>query len=259
MPVPWWSRRLWGAHLLGLVLLAAAILLGYWQLSVWQDHRAAAKVDLTHANPKPLDDVLGPDDPFPGDAVGRPVTIAGTWVPDATVYVSGREHDGHEGYWVATPVAVGDDPDGSAIYVVRGWTEEIPPSGSGEAPFGVEGAVTLTAWLQPGEGDLTAADSGDPRVLSQMRLADLIQFVDQDLYGGYAIDQEPTSGLEPADLSQLPDAGAGEGLRNFLYAIEWWLFGGFAIYLWWKYVQELRHPDDPDSQDSQAPAVPSNA
>ena len=30
----------------------------------------------------PLTDVLGPDDPFPGDQVGQPVTLSGTWLPD---------------------------------------------------------------------------------------------------------------------------------------------------------------------------------
>lgn len=242
--MPWWSRRLWGAHLLGLVLLVAAMLLGYWQLSVWQEHRAAAKVDLTHATPKPLDDVLGHDDPFPADGVGRPVTIVGSWVPSGTVYVSGREHDGVKGYWAVTPVAVGTEPSAPAIPVVRGWLTAVD-----QAPAPPTGPVTLTGWLQPGEGELVS--DGDPSddVLPQMRIADLIQHVDQDLYGGYAIAQQPTAGLQAADLAQLPKTGAGEGLRNFLYALEWWFFGGFAIFLWWRYVQELRHPDDPAPED----------
>ncbi|UDY23600.1 SURF1 family protein [Nocardioides sp. Kera G14] len=253
MPVPWWSRRMWGAHLLGLILLVAAILLGYWQLSVWHDHREAAKVDLTHETPKPLDDVMGSDDPFPSDGVGRPVTISGTWLPSGTVYVSGRTHDGHSGYWVVTPIAVGSTPTAPAIPVVRGWTREIPDPTSGNPGFGeVAGAVTLTAWLQPGEGELVSDDDPDDDVIPQMRIADLIQHVDQDLYGGYAIDQKPTAGLEPADLAQLPSSGAGEGLRNFLYALEWWFFGGFAIFVWWKYVMELRHPE-PEPEDEGDP------
>jgi hypothetical protein len=27
-------------------------------------------------------------------------------------------------------------------------------------------------------------------------------------------------------------------LRNILYAIEWWVFGGFAVFLWWRWVRD---------------------
>jgi surfeit locus 1 family protein len=247
MPVPWWSRRLWGAHLIGVVLFIAACGLGYWQLSVWQDHRASAQIDLTRETPVALDDVFGHDDPFPAKGVGRPVIIDGTWLPDSTVYVSGREHDGTDGYWVVTSIAVGPAAEAStapAIPVVRGWLPTIK-----DVPAAPTGAAAVTAWLQPGEGSLINDDDPTDDVLPQMRIADLIQRVDQDLYGGYAISQQPTSGLEAADLAQLPKTGAGEGLRNFLYALEWWFFGIFAIVIWWKYVQELRFPDaDPEPE-----------
>ncbi len=252
--MPWWSRRLWGAHLIGLLLFAAACVLGYWQLSVWHEHRASAQIDLTREKPVPLDDVFGHDDPFPAKGVGRPVTVAGTWLPDSTVYVSGREHDGVEGYWIVTSVAVGPAADAStapAIPVVRGWLPSIDA-----VPASPTGEVSLTAWLQPGEGSLVVDNDPTDNVLPQMRIADLIQHVDQDLYGGYAIDQKPTAGLEAADLAQMPKTDAGEGLRNFLYAFEWWFFGIFAIVMWWKYVQELRHPepegDDGDGDDGEA-------
>src|SRR5262245_44712390 len=100
------APKLWGAHLLAVVLVGAALALGLWQYDAWQAHRDAEAVDLTHADPVPLEEVMGPDDPFPGNKIGQPVTVAGTWVPDGTVYVSGREHDGQDGYWVVTPVAV---------------------------------------------------------------------------------------------------------------------------------------------------------
>ena len=120
-----------GAHLLALVAVGSAGWLGFWQYDAWQDRRAAESVDLTRLDPEPLADVMGPDDRFPGDKVGQPVTVSGTWVPDGTVYVSGREHDGVDGYWVVTPLAVeaADDP---ALPIVRGWT---PSPERGPAPL----------------------------------------------------------------------------------------------------------------------------
>jgi cytochrome oxidase assembly protein ShyY1 len=235
--------------LLALVLVGAAFGLGLWQYGAWQDHRDAEAVDLTHAKPEPLDDVIGPDDPFPGDKIGQPVTVDGTWVPDGTVYVSGREHDGQDGYWVVTPVAIGG-PGDPALPVVRGWVADPQ-----DAPAPPTGSVELVAWLQPPEG--TGETDSDPTddVLPQLRIADVIQHVDQDLYGAYGVAQQPESGLEPASLEQLPDVGTFTGIRNLLYAIEWWFFGAFAAFIWWRWVTDATAEGD----EVEEPADPSRA
>ena len=228
-----------GVHLLAVAAVGSAGWLGLWQYDAWQSQRAAESVDLTRLAPEPLSEVMGPDDRFPGDKVGQPVTVAGTWVPAGTVYISGREHDGDDGYWVVTPLAVGT-VDAPALPVVRGWTRS-PDT----APASPTGTTELVAWLQPTEG--TGERDADPTddVLTQVRTADLIQHVDQDLYGAYAVldlartnDAAAAAGLEPATLAQLPDVGRFTALRNLLYAIEWWFFGAFAAFIWWRYVTE---------------------
>ena len=81
-------------------------------------------------------------------------------------------------------------------------------------------------------------------MLPQLRIADVIQHVDQDLYGAYAVVADRaapghwpvgaaatnagTAGLAPPTLAQLPDAGRFTAVRNLLYAIEWWFFAAFA-------------------------------
>ncbi len=222
-----WGLKRWPGHLLVLVLLGSATALGLWQYDSGQAQRDAAALDLTRADPLPLDDVLGPDDPFPAPSVGQPVTVTGTWVPDATVYVE-RE----SGFWVVTPLAVAGTGS-PALPVVRGVSDQ--PSADP-----IDGEAELTGWLQPAEG--TGAVDPDPTddVLPQLRVADLVQRVDQDLYSGYAVATEPTAGLAPASLEQLPDAGRFTGLRNFLYALEWWVFGGFAVFVWVRYLLDAR-------------------
>ena len=61
------APRLWLGHLLALVLVVAAALLGFWQVEAWQTRRADEARDLTRADPVALSSVMGPDDPFPGD------------------------------------------------------------------------------------------------------------------------------------------------------------------------------------------------
>lgn len=222
------TRRLVAGTLLALVLVGVAGWLGTWQLDAWQARRAAEARDLTRLDPVPLADVMGPDDAFPGADVGRPVDVAGTWKPEGTFFVSGREGDGRDGYWVVTPLDVG----GSAVLVVRGWSPE--PS----APA-VSGRSEVTGWLQPPEGATGLVDD-DPTddVVPQLQVADALQRVDTDLYGAYVVGQQPTAGLEAAELEALPEVGRFTALRNLLYALEWWFFGAFAAFVWWRWVRD---------------------
>jgi surfeit locus 1 family protein len=226
------SPRFWGVHLLALVCVVAAGALGLWQYDAWQARRAAEASDLTRQDPIPLAEVMGPDDPFPGDRVGQPVRLDGTWVPDGTVLVSGRDHDGRTGYWVVTPLAI-SAPDDPALPVVRGW---VPSSTS--APPPPSGRAELVGWLQPPEGATTVDDNPGDDVLPQLRIADLVQLVDQDLYGAYAVLTRPTEGLARADLDQLPEVGRFTALRNLLYAVEWWFFGAFALFVWVRWLRD---------------------
>ncbi|MDN5894957.1 MAG: SURF1 family protein [Nocardioides sp.] len=252
MPVPRvLAPKYWGFHLLALVLVAIAVGLGLWQYAAWGERRDHEAQDLTQVEPEPLQEVMGPDDPFMGDSVGRPVVVEGSWVDDSTIFVSNREQDDKDGYWVVTPVAV-DKPGDPAILVVRGWTPAIA-----DAPEAPTGETTLVGLLQPAEGSTNVVDD-DPTddVLPQLRLADAIQFIDQDLYGGYVVagdpaggaagdagspattDNDGTEGLAHADVDQLPEVGQFTALRNLLYAIEWWIFGLFAGFIWWRWMRD---------------------
>jgi len=242
---PWWAPRYWPGHLLVVVLVGVAVWLGGWQWDAWAAKRAAEARDLTRVEPVPLSDVLGPDDPFPGDRVGQPVLLEGTWLDEATVFV---ERD--RGYWVVTPLSVG--PGGAALPVVRGVadTPQAPP---------VEGAAELVGWLQPPEG--TGETDPDPTddVLPQLRVADVVQRLEVDLYGGYAIAADEVApgawpvgdrarnpgddGLAQAHPEELPGSGRFTAARNLFYAIEWWVFGGFAAFVWVRYLLDERTPE----------------
>lgn len=250
--------RYWGFHLLALVLVGTATALGLWQLDAWRAQRQSEARDMTRVEPIQLDEALGSDDPFPGDMVGQPVIVEGTWVPKSTLFISGRQHDGKDGFWVMTPVTIGHGtttndtassakPDDPALLVVRGWTPTVE-----QAPAAPTGETAFVALLQPPQGTGQVDEDPDDDVLPQVRLADALQHVDQDLYGGYAVVAENvaegdwphgetavndgTTGLVPASIDQLPEVGRTTALRNLLYAIEWWVFGLFAGFIWWRWV-----------------------
>jgi len=234
------APRYWGVHLLMIVAVVATGLLGRWQYDVWRDHRADSTAGVTRQAPVPLDDVLGPDDAFPGGGVGRPVVVEGRWDPVHTVVVSGKERDGHTGYWVVTPVVTAS---GSAIPVVRGWAEAPD-----QAPSAPTGRASLVGLLQPSEDTgVTDPDPGDD-VLPELSTTDLLPRASYDLYGGYVVAtnrQVPggtaatgMAGLAAVTPAHLPGPDASTALRNLLYAFQWWVFGAFAIFMWWRWLQE---------------------
>lgn len=232
-------------HVPAVAAVVAAVLLGNWQLGAWQMHREDRSAELADADPVPLQDVMGPDDVFPADGVGRPVTLAGEWRPDSVVYVADRVLDGDDGFWMVVPLVTCGGPesvsesgcaDPASMPVVTGWTAEVE-----DAPGPPTGDAEVTGWLQPGEGaEEPDADPAD-RVLPSLRIAELLQRVDEDLYGGYVILESPAearSGLSAVTPDSLPEAPTSTALRNLLYGIEWWLFAGFAVFLWWRWTKD---------------------
>ena len=244
------APRLWLGHVLALVLTVAAVLLGVWQLDAWQARRADAARDLTQADPVALSSVLGPDDPFPGRSVGQPVQLEGSWLPTGTVLCQRPRARRRRRLLDGDTARDRRRTHAPALPVVLGW---VPDPDAAPAP--PQGRAELVGWLQPPEG--TGAHDDDPTddVLPQLRIADVVQHVDQDLYGAYAIAREGVDGLPAADLAQLPEAGRFTAVRNLFYAIEWWFFGGFVVLIWWRWVGEqlAPDPDAPAEEDEDQP------
>jgi cytochrome oxidase assembly protein ShyY1 len=222
-----------GAAALALVLVGIAGWLGLWQYDAWQAHRTAEARDLSAMTPVPLTDVMGSDDPFPAPDLGRPVDLAGAWL-DGGFWVADRELEEEQGYWAVAPVQVGD----AAVLVVRGWAPEPDP-----ALLEATGEADVTGWLQAPEGGMVTDDDPADDVFPEIRVADAVQRVDVDLYSAYVIDQEPAPGLRTAELESLPSPSRFTGVRNLLYAVEWWIFGAFAAFIWWRWRQDATAPE----------------
>lgn len=235
------APRYWPGHLLVLAAVVVCALLGRWQLGVWHGHRVDSASEVTREEPVPLDEVLGPDSAFPASGVGRPVLVEGRWDPGHTVYVTDRPRDGRDGVWVVTPVVTGS---GSAIPVLRGWT----PSPQ-DAPAAPTGHATLVGLLQPSEDTGAPDPDTTDDVLPELSTTDLLARASYDLYSGYVVATDrdlPSgapastgmSGLAAVTPAHLPGPDSSSGLRNLLYALQWWVFGAFALLMWFRWVEE---------------------
>lgn len=227
-------------RMLGLlaVLLAAAVvcgLLGAWQLDRARTRSAAAQeqrqAQMAAAEAVPLADVLAPQTAFDGDLVGRKVSVTGTFEADQLL-VSGRAHDDVAGALVLTPLRVAGT--GAVLPVVRGW---VP---SGAAPDAAPaGQVSLVGYLQAGESAGAGLAGTTTDAISP---AELLHVWAGPIYTGYLVlaTSDPPQPAEaaggPAVLGPPRLADTGPNLQNVLYALEWFVFGGFAVFLWWRTV-----------------------
>ncbi|MDO9379845.1 MAG: SURF1 family protein [Nocardioidaceae bacterium] len=229
-----------GLHLFAVAALVFCIVMGLWQLGVYDSRQASERADRQQVPRVALDEALDPDSAFTSTANHRPVVIEGTYGPsDAQVWVSGRELDGRDGYWLVAPVltgATGDDGRPLAIVVVRGFSDtpdDPPPTPAGR--------VELRGVLEPGEARSTAAAPSQDGVLDAVRLPLLANELPYDLYSGFAIvtAPEPAEGTDLETVPPpLPDASWTTGLTNLAYTLQWWVFGAFAVFMWWRMTRD---------------------
>lgn len=231
------SRRSLG--MLALFLAAALVcgLLGAWQLDRARQRgesaQAARQAEMVAADPVPLSSVLAPQTAFPGDLVGRKVSVTGFYEPAGQLLVIGRAHDEVTGSLVLTPLRV-PAADGAVLPVVRGW---LPVGAAPDEP--PTGEVEIVGYLQAGESAGSGLDGATTDAVSP---PELLHVWEGPIWTGYLVlassDPSPAA---PADgglalLGPPTLGGTGPNLQNLLYALEWFVFGGFAVFLWWRSV-----------------------
>lgn len=226
-------RPRWLALLaLALVLAAAAVQLGRWQWQVAHDvAREDAVREVQQRPTQPLAQVVAPHADFPDEGSGQQVSTTGRYVADGQLLVVDRLLDGRDGLWVVDRFVVADT--GANLPVVRGWI----PDGA-EPPAPPTGQVDLVGSLAPGE----APDEGTagPGRATSIDLGRLVNTWPGDLYNAFAFvvtegGAAPTQGVEVVP-PPLPDTSFG--IRNASYAVQWWLFGLFALWMWWRMVRQ---------------------
>jgi surfeit locus 1 family protein len=234
------TPRWLGLHALLVGLLVAFGALGHWQLD-----RAREEAKPRSGADKPaiaLADLVDPAGTVPPGQIGRRVTASGVYDPAHQLLVTGRGLQGRDGYWVLTPLRTGADP---AVIVVRGWVASPTDPGT-RTP---SGPVEVTGRLQPAE-PLGGAAAEPGTQITSITTTDLIQRLPYDIYDGYVVlsAQSPAAGPAPARV-EAPLRAAPRStfpLQNAAYAVQWWVFGLFALVFWWRMVRDtLRRTTQP--------------
>ena len=228
----WLRPGLVGLHVFAVVAVSFCVVMGLWQLGLYdsrQDHERADRQVVPRVD---LVGLWGADEPYEGRLDHRPVRVEGRFAPtDEQVWVTGRELEGRRGSWLVAPVRVkGAD---ASLLVVRGWAPE-----AGALPAVPEGDLAFDAVLQAGEGTGEPFDA-EARTIGSLSIPALTNVMTGDLFSGYAIGTSPsvTRDLTPVEPPE-PDVSWTTGLRNLAYALQWWVFAAFALFMWWRMASE---------------------
>ncbi|WP_260439510.1 SURF1 family protein [Humibacillus xanthopallidus] len=256
-----------GLFALVLVIVAACTLLGLWQLGVARDegHKqaVAAASQLQRA---PLQQVTRAHSAFEAEFSNRPVSVTGTYDDTRTILVVDRRLGDRAGSWVVTPLVT----EGGTVAVLRGFVDGVPAT----APATPTGVVTVEGSLGPTE----SPRPGAPLPAPQRRSVDLAALVNEwpgDLYNVLVLASSETSaapassgsgGAAATDTATAsraggltrvppPDIDTPLNLRNAAYAVQWWVFGLFAIWMWWKMFRAEQQADAvPAAEREEIPA-----
>ncbi|TDL47207.1 SURF1 family protein [Kocuria rosea] len=246
------------ALIVSLGLAVGFVLLSQWQLESSEQSRTVA--DPAKDVAVPLTEAAETGAPVTAAQADQLVTVTGDYRDGSTVLVPGRLQDGTEGWWAVTALDVPDTrqlwPDAGGeltLAVARGWTAD--PATVPEEPAG---AVDVVGRYLPAEGPVPGADLPAGQV-GTVSPAQLTNRWDAPLWSGYlaAFAENPASapfqlagdgtlapdaalldpGLSRLDIDQQP-TDESVNLLNLFYAVEWVVFAGFALYIWWRFVRD---------------------
>lgn len=239
--------------MIGFALVIILAVIVTVKLGTWQLDRAISRAEQTQiaevnarleSAPEPLEDIVEPRTRFVQSMVGQRVEVDGQFEgPEFFVPHKFRPDPSDpknkdlwtHGYWVLSPLRT---QDGAIMPVVRGWVEQDDPAYLNAEGLPVRAVGAL-------DGTDPAGEDASGHTIGAVSTGQLANIWEGPLYSGYLIATSIEGGpdapdglprLEPAPTPVLD--GGGLNLRNLAYAGEWFIFGGFALAVWWRMIRD---------------------
>lgn len=220
------------------------IYLGSWQMSRAEamDERNNLIIDNYDAQKFSGDYAISQFKEFDSKNQWNPVELKGSYIPDKTILVRNRAHDGVVGYEVLVPFRT---TGGDIVVMNRGW---VPTSDAGDGspsqvPPPPRGSVTVTARLHPGEDQVQR--SLPKGHIASIYLPGVAHMTGLDLgLGAYGrvSHENPKPAIAPESFAK-PDLDNGP---NFSYALQW---DAFAVLVFIAYGYSARQKVRNDQWD----------
>ena len=240
--------------ILAMAIAALFVLLSQWQFSRSQD--SAPPPPSTTEQVQPLTEVFRPGIPMTAGVADQMVRMEGRFLPDTRILVETRLQGDRSGLWVVSAFEVAGSGEPAAVLpVVHGWVAD-----AGMAPAVPEriGPAVVEGRLLPTEAPVVQRPV--PGQVPTLSVAQLINIWDvPSVYSGFVVSFETTlngsavpaeAPLEPVRIGPQPQETPLNWL-NIFYAVEWFVFAGFAFFLWWRLVADDHRRTLEDEQDRQ--------
>lgn len=247
---------------IGALLLALLVAAAFAGLAQWQLERSVQQATLNERESEtavPLESVAEPQAPVSSDASGQLVTVEAERVPGDITFVSGRVNQGAlgqatVGYWVVGHHITSNGP---SLAVALGWAPtQAEADAAADALAGGAASTTIVGRYLPGEAPQESEfERGERNTVSVAALINEWNTEPNGVYGGYIVSWDPPAGLTAID-SPPPNEEVQINWLNLFYAVEWVIFAGFGVYLWYRLVRDAweREVYDEDGEEEQESA-----
>jgi cytochrome oxidase assembly protein ShyY1 len=233
-----WSvarRPRWiAALLLALAVASAFAALGQWQLA--RSVESAVAPNQKTESVVALESVAQPQQPVLSIATGQLVSVTATFVAGDYVVLSDRVNLAAPGYWVVGHAVTAR---GDGLAVAMGWAASADAAASAIRSLKASPppADLVGRYLPSESPQQSDFEHGKRSALAVSELVNVWSNPPDAVYGGYLVLHTPIAGLDLID-SPAPTTEVSFNLLNIFYAIEWALFAGFAVFLWYRLVKD---------------------
>jgi hypothetical protein len=240
---------------IGGLLFALAVAVVFALLGQWQLERTFTVVEPEKQNEQVfvLNQIATPGAALTAEAANVLVS-ANIMLDQSNLYiVSNRLQQLDEeiaaGYWLIgnSGVLLSDNDSTASLTVVIGFSESLETVE--KARVELQESMLPQAFLESTgrylqtEAPVGTVDANKPYLFGSLSLAQLVNLYSEESVSSFAgflaLDADPGLGLETIDLPR-QQAGTQVNWLTLFYAVEWVLFAGFAVFLWWRLVQDQR-------------------
>ncbi|CAD6004148.1 SURF1-like protein [Agreia sp. COWG] len=234
-----------------MLVLALAIAAIFAALGQWQLERAVSSGqvdDRPTETVEPLASLAVPQQPVLSAEAAQRVSTSGVFEPADYGILADRLNGGTSGFWVIGHLAV-DEPGAPALAVALGWAPDREAAVSARdalaaeprasAPQAIEGRYVDPDAPNVDDAEKAKGSDYDITTMSPAALVNIWTALgpDTDIYGGYVIAESAPAGLDVIDAPE-PDRSVELNWLNIFYAVEWVIFAGFAVFLWYRLAKD---------------------
>ncbi|WIB35833.1 hypothetical protein [Curtobacterium sp. MCJR17_043] len=134
-----------------------------------------------------------------------------------------------------------------------GWSDQRAAAVAGGDRLTDGATMTVEGRYYPAESpDQDAFEQGEYSAVAPARFVNTWKAFDDRMYGGYVVAGAAVA--DAADLGTIADRAPTREVQfdwlNLFYAVEWVVFAGFAVFLWYRFVKDAWEREQDEERET---------